>query len=81
MASSVVAHGLSSCGSRAWAQRLWHVGLAAPWHGGILVPCPGTEPMFFALQGGFLTTGLPGKSPFPMKTVRLLEKDETNSCL
>ena len=57
------------------------MGLAAPWHGGILVPCPGTEPMFFALQGGFLTTGLPGKSPFPMKTVRLLEKDETNSCL
>ena len=28
----------------------------------ILIPQPGIEPMFPALQGRFLTTGLPGKS-------------------
>ena len=30
---------------------------------GILVPWPGIEPMSFALQGRFLTTGSSGKSP------------------
>ena len=29
---------------------------------GILVPCPGIEPVSPAFQGGFLTTGPPGKS-------------------
>ena len=29
-----------------------------------LVPQPGVEPMSPALQGGFLTTGSPGKYPF-----------------
>ena len=33
---------------------------------GILVPQPGFEPEFPELQGGFLTTGLPGKSPVPV---------------
>ena len=35
----------------------------APRHVGILVPQPGIEPMTPALQGRFLTTGPPGKSP------------------
>ena len=30
---------------------------------GILVPWPGIEPTFHALEGRFLTTGPPGKSP------------------
>ena len=30
---------------------------------GLLVPCPGIEPESPALEGGFLTTGSPGKSP------------------
>ena len=30
---------------------------------GILVPRPGIEPAFPALQGGLVTTGPPGKSP------------------
>ena len=43
------AHGLSSCGARAWLPR------------GILLPRPGSEPTSPALAGGVLTTGLPGK--------------------
>ena len=46
------------------------VGLVVAAHGlscstayGILVPQPGIEPTFPGLQGGFLTTGPPGKSP------------------
>ena len=31
---------------------------------GILAPCPGMEPVFLALQSGFLTTGSSGKSPY-----------------
>ena len=45
--SVLVAHGLSSC----------------PMPCGILVSRPGIEPMFSALEGIFLTTGPPGKSP------------------
>ena len=30
---------------------------------GVLVPQPGIEPTFTALEGGFLTTGLPGRFP------------------
>ena len=37
-------------------------GLSCPAACGILVPRPGIEPMFPALEGGFLTTGPPGKS-------------------
>ena len=56
---------LSSCG----AQALEHGGsvaaarrLSCPGACGILVPRPGIEPAFPALEGGFLTTGPPGKS-------------------
>lgn len=34
--------------------------LVALWHGEL--PRPGVEPVSLALQGGFLTTGPPGKS-------------------
>ena len=44
--SLVVVHGLSSC----------------PTDCGILVPWPGIRPASPALEDGFLTTGLPGKS-------------------
>ena len=37
--------------------------LSRPAKCGILVPWPGIEPTFPALEGGFLTIGLPGKSP------------------
>ena len=43
-------------------QQLQRSGLVAPRHVGILVPPLGTEPTSVALQGGFLTTGPPGKS-------------------
>ena len=49
---------------------LWHTGSLVVAHGlscpeacGILVPRPGIEPASPALEGGFLTTGPPGKSP------------------
>ena len=56
--SLVEACGLSSCGARA----LERMGLVSPQHVGILVPRPGIEPVSPALEGGFLTTGLRGKS-------------------
>ena len=37
-------------------------GLNCPVAYGILVPCPGIEPASPALEGGFFTTGPPGKS-------------------
>ena len=37
-------------------------GLSCPTACGILIPCPGIEPLSPALEGGFFTTGLPGKS-------------------
>ena len=46
-----MAPGLSNCGP----------GSSCPEGSGILVPWPGTEPASPALQGGFLTTGPPGK--------------------
>ena len=52
-ASVVVAHGLSSCGSR--AQLL---------HGMWDLPGPELEPVSPALAGGFLTTAPPGKPSF-----------------
>ena len=64
--SVVAACGLSSCGARA----LEHVGsvvaacgLSCPATCRILVPRPRIEPTSPALEGGFLTTGPPGKSP------------------
>ena len=36
--------------------------LSYPAARGILLPRPGIEPMYPALEGGFLTTGPPGKS-------------------
>ena len=59
-------HWLSNCGTwaleRAGFSRCGALCLAAC---GILVPRPGIEPMSPALAGGFLTTGLPGKSHRP----------------
>ena len=62
----VVAH--SFCSSGMWA--LEHVGSVVVAWGlsclvacGILVPRPGIKSTFPALEGRFLTTGLPGKSP------------------
>ena len=56
------------CGTR--ALQLRHAssvvvvhGLSCPTACGILVPQPGIEPGSPALEGGFLTTGPPGKSP------------------
>ena len=59
----VVAHGLSSCGSRALGRRLSSRGaraklLCSMWD----FPGPGIKPMSPALAGGFLTTAPPGKS-------------------
>ena len=46
-------------------------GLSCPSACGILVPQPGIEPASSALQGGFLTTGSPGKSQhrFPLEAL------------
>ena len=59
-----MAHGLSSCGSRALDCRLsscggWALLLRGMWD----LPGPGLEPVSPALAGGFLTTVPPGKSP------------------
>ena len=63
-ASLVVAHGLSSCGSRALEHRLSSCGAQAQLLRGIWdLPGPGLEPVSPALAGGFLTTVPPGKSP------------------
>ena len=61
--SVVVAHGLSSYGSRALECRLSSCGTQALLlHGMWDLPGPGLEPMSPALAGGFLTTVPPGKS-------------------
>ena len=64
----VAACGLLSSG--VWALKHMHwgsvvvaCGLSCPAACGILVPRPGIEPASPALEGGFLTTGPPGKSP------------------
>ena len=66
-ASLVAACGLlSSCGAQDPECAFSVVvarGLCCPMAGGILVPRPGIEPTFPALEGGFLNTGPPGKSP------------------
>ena len=62
-ASVVVAHGLSSFGSRALEQRLSSCGTRAYLLRGMWdLPRPGLEPMSPALAGRFLTTAPPGKS-------------------
>ena len=63
--SGAVACGLSSCG--AWALECLGsvvavLGLSCSATCVILVPWPGIEPTSPALEGGFLTTGPPGKS-------------------
>ena len=64
-ASVVVAHGLSSCGSRALECRLSSCGSWAQLlHGMWDLPGPGLEPMSPALAGGFLTTVPPGSLVF-----------------
>ena len=59
---------LSSCGARAPEHSDSVVvarGRSCPAACGILVPRPGIEPESPVLEGRFLTTGLPGKSPHP----------------
>jgi len=52
-------HGLSSCSM--WASLVVAHRFNCPIAWGILVPQPGIEPLSPALEGGFLTTGPPGK--------------------
>ena len=56
--------GLCNCGSWAHNWVVEAVGLRCSVACGILIPLPGVEPMFPALQGEFLTTGPPGKSQY-----------------
>ena len=51
-----------SIGSRHAVSVIAACRLSFPKACGILVPCPGIEPVSPALQGRFLTTGPPGKS-------------------
>ena len=61
-ASVVVAHGLSSWGSRALERRLSSCAARAQLpHGMWDLPRPGLKPVSPALAGGFLTTAPPGK--------------------
>ena len=59
LTSAVETHGLSSWGSRAQAQYLWHIDLVALWHVG--VPGSGIKPLSPALAGRFFTTEKPEK--------------------
>ena len=77
-ASVVVAHGLSSCGSRALERRLGSCGARAQLLCGMWdLPGPGLEPMFPALAGRFLTTTPRGKPP--MLTNLITQMKWTNS--
>ena len=61
-ASVVVAHGISSCGSRALGRRLSSCGARAKLLRGMWdLPGSGLEPVSPALEGRFLTTVPPGK--------------------
>ena len=74
---------------------LWHVssvvrhlgsvvvvlGLSCPEPCGILVPQPGTEQMFPELEGRFLTTGTPGKTPRQTTSWCYLNDQKKNSNL
>ena len=58
----IVMHGLSLV--TAWVASLVGMcGFSCPGARGILVPGQGIKPASSALQGGFSTTGPPGKSP------------------
>ena len=59
-ASPVVA-----CSPERYGSQVVALGLSCPMAFGILVPLPGIESMSPALQGGFITTGSPGKSLLP----------------
>ena len=59
---SYLARALESMGSRAHRLNSCCARLSCPMACGILVPRPGIEPLYPALEGGFLTTGLPGKA-------------------
>ena len=61
-ASLAVAHGLSSCGSRAQLLRSMQD-----------LPGPGLEPVCPALAGGFLTTAPPGKPQYFFLGSKILE--------
>ena len=63
-----VAHGLRNV----WAQQLAVHGLSCSSAYGILVPQSGIKPVSSALQGGFLTTGPPGKSVFSFSTLSVV---------
>ena len=68
----VSVHRLSSCTVRApeqWASIVTSQGLTCSAAGGVLVPWLGIEPVSPALQGGFLTTGPPGKSLWGLEQV------------
>ena len=58
--------GFSSCGTQApecAGSVVVACGLSCPAACGLLVPQPGIKPASPALEGGFLTTGPPGKAP------------------
>ena len=57
---SLLHTGFSSCGAA--GSVLTARSLSCPVTSGILVPGPGIEPVSPALEGGFLSTGIPGKS-------------------
>ena len=66
---------LSSCGTRASEHGGSVVearGLSCPMACGILFPWPGIKPKSPALEGGFLTTGSPGKSCYVLFNVSML---------
>ena len=61
-----------------WTLQLWSMGSVVAALGlcfseacGILVPWPRIKPLTPALQGRFLTTGRPGKSPVPLVDIGL----------
>ena len=66
--------GFIVCGTRALSLRRTSsivvvCGLSCPTACRILVPPPGIEPTFPALEGGFFTTGPPGKSLSPFTLI------------
>ena len=80
-ASVVVAHGLSSCGSRALEHRLSSCGARASLLRGMWgLPRPGLEPVSSALAGGFLTTVPPGKPYKKFLKDKDKEKKEIGDC-
>ena len=61
-----------------WTRQMWPAGSAVAALGfcfyeacGLLVPWPRIKPLTPALQGRFLTTGPPGKSPVPLVDIEL----------